>query len=255
MAATPALPELIDRLAAFTPDPIGRLELDWRSYPDYLRDDTLHAIVRVLERPPAPAPDTTDENAGERSLPAGAPRLIVAQGDPRAGKDVIASYLRASYRNVAGVMTSTAIRAETNAFLAPYGHRIVEANKSQAEYRHLLQAWAMSRQQENADYWPQAAIPQVKAAWAAGAELVVITGLRWPHDAGRYRQIGGQIWRVERPGNPYTAEHHCETGFDGVPLSFFDRVVLNDVEGDLRPFEANIERARRVKPVSPNPAP
>lgn len=239
----PASPEQRRRLAAHAPDPLARLPLLGEMYPPELRDDVLDAITSVLQSDPVPVTDEGGPVEGTRALPAGCPKLIVAQGEPRAGKDVIASHLRRTYAGVRNVMTSTAIRAECNEYLAPYGHRIVEANKSLAHYRHLLQAWGMARQEENPDYWPQAAIEQVQAAWQGGAKLVVITGLRWPHDAGRYRDIGAEIWRVERPGNPYQSGHYSENGFAGTPDSFFDRVLVNDVEGDLAAFCRVIDQA------------
>ena len=239
----PSTGRLLDRLACHQPDPVARLPLALLHYPHALRDDILAAIAETLDVEPAPAPADTAAAGGDRPLPPCAPRLIVVQGDPRAGKDVVAAHLRATYQAVGSVMTSTAIRAEVNDYLAPYGHRVVEANKSLPHYRHLLQAWGMSRQEEDPDYWPNAAIPQVQAAWAKGMRLVVITGLRWPHDAQCYRAVGGQIWRVERPGNPYQTGHYAEDGFKDTPRTFFDRVVVNAVEGDLAPFHAAIEAA------------
>ena len=247
MAAVASVPPstsaLLERLAAHRPDPVAALPLAWADYPDAMRDDLLLAVANVLDSTPAPAADTPPSAGGDRPLAPCAPKLIVVQGDPRAGKDVVASHLRDTFQGVGSVMTSAAIRGEVNDFLAPYGHRLVEANKSLPLYRHLLQAWGMSRQQENPDYWPDAAIAQVQRAWRQGLRLVVITGLRWPHDAQRYRDIGGQIWRVERPGNPYRTGHYSEDGFKDIPRSFFDRVLVNGIEGDLRPFKAAIEAA------------
>lgn len=242
-AASTLDPHLAARLAAHTPDPLQRLPLAWRTYPSELLDDVLTAIANVLDSVPDDGQPTQTPPAGDRALPAAAPRLIVMQGDPRTGKDVAAAHLRAAYTGVAGVRTNTAICAETSDYLRPYGHRVHENNKALAVYRHLLQAWGMARQHEDPDYWPAAAIPQIQRAWQQGARLVVITGLRWPHDAGRYREIGGQIWKIKRPDNPYVASHYSETGFAGVPDSFFDRVITNDVEGDLAPFLARVDAA------------
>jgi hypothetical protein len=228
---------------------VADLPLAIDTYPTEQREDTLAALRELAEMPPAPAGKQPkplyQPLTVRRPLPETAPKLIGLCGRPRAGKDVIAEYLTAQYEGVEFIGAfSQVILDEVNAYLAPFGHRITPQNKN--AYRHLLQVWGFGRATEDPDYWTRQVARKIAAAWLEGARLVVVTGVRLPADVRMLLQLGGECWKVVRPNNPYQAEHAVEAGLDDLPQRCF-RVVENPVEGDLRPYERNIERTLRQR--------
>ncbi len=198
--------------------------------------------------PPPPAAPLYEPSADPLELPAGAPPVIGLAGKPRAGKDVVADYLQARYAGVARTAISDQIVEEANAWLAAAPgllgrrHRITPENKSLPQYRRLLQFWGLRRRGENPRHWVEKVIAAAGRMRQDGARLVIITGVRMPSDMEMVSDLGGVTWKVERPGNPYQAEHAIEAGLDSVPDSEFV-VISNPAEGDLAPYEANIVAA------------
>ena len=223
-----------------------------RAYPPELRDDTALAIANVLDSEPAeltPHTPLYERVADQSELPVTAPHLIGLTGKPRTGKDVVADYLVAHYRGVVRFAFSDAIVDEANVFLARFGHRIVEGNKSLPYYRHLLQAYGMGRRAEDEHYWTKQVKAKLRTAFADGARMAIVTGARMPTDVEVIEGERGEMWRVIRPGNDYSfvggASAAIESGLDSVPAETF-REILNPVEGDLAPYVANIEAALRT---------
>ena len=54
---------------------------------------------------------------------------------------------------------------------------------------------------------------------------IVVTDCRWPNEAEKIKGLGGQIWRVERPGNGPANAHPGEVALDNFS---FDMILLND---------------------------
>jgi hypothetical protein len=54
---------------------------------------------------------------------------------------------------------------------------------------------------------------------------VVCDDVRFLNEANLIRSLGGELWRIDRPGTERTTEHASEGGLDDYP---FDRVLLND---------------------------
>ena len=240
-------------LREFCGEALNALPLQLGRYPVDLRDDVAFAVANVLDADAAQAPAHQPLYAPSprpRPLPDQAPRVIGLCGPPRSGKDVTADYIEANYADVHRFAFSDAIRDEANAFLAPFGHEIVEANKSLGRYRHLLQGWGMGRRAEDEHYWTKEVARKVRAAWSDGTRMVIVTGARMPSDVQVITDdLHGEMWRVERPGNDYqyaeNASAKVESGLAHLPDSIF-RTILNPVEGDLGPYEANIEAALRA---------
>lgn len=189
-------------------------------------------------------------------------RIIGICGKPQAGKDVVADYFETNFKGVSRMAFSDQIIPEVNVLLekvqddlnsredypeipddfsfSQTAHEITINNKSIPMYRKLLQDWGIGKWEVEPNYWPNRTKEAVEQEFAKGSDLVIVTGIRLPEDITFVNDIGGEVWRVERPNNPYKAEHAVEDQISDIPV---DRIILNDKEGDLSPYETNIETA------------
>jgi hypothetical protein len=53
----------------------------------------------------------------------------------------------------------------------------------------------------------------------------VIDDVRFPNEAAMIRELGGELWRIERPGIAYDGDHESEGGLEDITP---DRVIVND---------------------------
>lgn len=211
-----------------------------------LSEQEVEAMVDAVISRDAPAspPSPVDAAGGSRPLPAGAPRLIGLSGMPRSGKDLAGEHIRTVYAGVRRLAFSDVIIAEANAYLEPFGTRIGEHNKSHPPYRLLLQTVSVVRRRESETYWSGRVGAAVRAAWSEGTQLVIATGVRAPSDVALIRELGGQVWRVRRPGHESIADlHPIEQMLSGWEDDRFDRVLVNGVEGDLSAYLNDAESA------------
>lgn len=224
------------RLATERADATFRVPLD--------ADERAALVDAALTVPPPAAPEPSPVPAGARALPEGAPALIGLVGLPRSGKDLAAEHLAARYAGVRRLAFSEAIVAEANAYLEPFGARIREATKSHPPYRLLLQTFGVVRRREDEAYWVGRVAERIGSALAEGARLVIATGVRAPSDVDLIRRLGGQVWRVRRPGHESVADlHPIERMLADWPDSDFDVVLRNGVEGDASAYLADAEAA------------
>ncbi len=101
--------------------------------------------------------------------------------------------------------------------------------------RQIMRWWGTEyRRKQDPDYW----IKQMRAAlaWHASQEqapaCIVITDVRFANEAALVRELGGQIWRIHRPGNDVQSTHiSTTTGQEFAP----DQTVIN--AGDLDELE------------------
>jgi hypothetical protein len=150
---------------------------------------------------------------------------------------MVAAHLEGTYARSERLAISDGIIAEVNEYLQGTGHCITQENKSEPPYRKLLQEWGMARSRPEPDYWIDKVLELADQKFAAGSQLVMITGVRRPTEAEAIRQHGylgaepsGQLWRVARPGNTYSADHEIERMMDDVEA---DVTLNNDREGDM----------------------
>lgn len=55
---------------------------------------------------------------------------------------------------------------------------------------------------------------------------MVFDDCRFTDEAEFIRRLGGEMWRIERPGTERNTDHASEGGLDEYPL--FDRRIVND---------------------------
>ena len=54
---------------------------------------------------------------------------------------------------------------------------------------------------------------------------VVIDDVRFPNEAAMVFELGGELWRIDRPGVSYDGSHESEGGLEDITP---DRVIVND---------------------------
>lgn len=210
------------------------------------RKDSILKTLKVLENTPqltgepvVPCYPNKEERDKEELKLTKDTQIIGIAGQPKSGKDVVVDYLVANYKGIRRTVFSDYVIAETNAYLKEnnYGHYITVENKSEDLYRELLQDWGIGRFEENPKYWSDKIKEGIQSMKVSGVDLILVTGVRLPADFDMIKEIRGDMWRVHRPGNTYSASHEIEDGWATRPV---DYIIENLAEGDLVPFENNI---------------
>ena len=92
--------------------------------------------------------------------------------------------------------------------------------------RHMMQTLGTEwgRACIHPDFWVMIARAKAERILADGGS-VVIDDVRFPNEAAMIRELGGELWRIERPGVIYSGDHSSEGGLEGITP---DRVIVND---------------------------
>lgn len=210
------------------------------------------ALAAVLAREPLPPGHVRIQREGRRDLPDTCPPLIALYGKKRAGKTTLADMLARRYAHVRALSFSYPIIQEVNRVLAGSGHMLTDANKADADYRYLLQAWGQARRLERRSYWCDLLASEIRAAWTDGCRLVLAAGLREPYELEMITRLGGETWKIVRPSSALEDAHPIETALDHVPDDFFARVIVNEDDRPvtlLRTAVRSLERPRRLVSV------
>ena len=162
-----------------------------------------------------------------------APRVQVIglSGYGRSGKDTIGSALQK--RGFVRAAFADRIRESLYALnpLASSHERVQEiidrqgweaSKTTHPEIRVLLQRLGaeVGRDLLGSDIW----VDLTFRSLPDGAK-VVVTDCRFPNEAEAIKRIGGEIWRVHRPGTGPANTHESEIALDGYP---FQRIFVND---------------------------
>jgi len=89
--------------------------------------------------------------------------------------------------------------------------------------RHLLQTLGTEwgRQCVHPDMWLR-----VWEVRAKRYERVVVDDVRFANEAELVRSLGGELWRIDRPGTVNTSTHASEGGLDA--CDYFSQYICND---------------------------
>jgi hypothetical protein len=92
--------------------------------------------------------------------------------------------------------------------------------------RHMMQTLGTEwgRACIHPDFWVMIARAETQRIMVYGGS-VVIDDVRFPNEAAMIRNLGGELWRIERPGIAYSGDHSSEGGLEGITP---DRVIVND---------------------------
>lgn len=156
---------------------------------------------------------------------------------PQSGKTTVANYLLAKgwysvpfaapiKRMVVQLLNEIGL-SEDNAL------RLVNTDKEEiipalrTTARHLMQTLGTEygRQCVHPQVWLMCWERAVTAKLEAGIP-VVVDDCRFHNEAALVRRLGGELWRIERPGTERSTTHASEGGLDDYPL--FDRRLVND---------------------------
>jgi len=168
--------------------------------------------------------------------------IIGLSGYAKVGKDEVAQILVKKYgfKRIAFADPIRELLLEINPILANGYHLKTIINeegwtlaKNKEEVRRLLQELGVgARQVLGDDVWVVAALRKMENF----KENYVITDVRFENEAVMVRQLGGEIWRIQRPGIQAVNNHVSELEMDGYK---FDRVLRN--EGTLEELESLIQ--------------
>ena len=166
------------------------------------------------------------------------PRLIgLYSPAPRSGKTTIANYLNGmGYRCLP---FAAPLKEMTRTFLAQLGYSSVDAlSLTDGELKeHRLQELGVTPRQlmqTLGTEWGRTCVtPQVwLICWRRKAQNnlnrgidVVVDDIRFANEAELVRQLGGELWRIDRPGTERKTTHASEGGLDDFT---FDRRIIND---------------------------
>jgi len=92
--------------------------------------------------------------------------------------------------------------------------------------RHMMQTLGTEwgRACIHPDFWVMIARAKTQRIMADGRS-VVIDDVRFPNEAAMIRDLGGELWRIDRPGVSYDGEHSSEGALEDITP---DRVIVND---------------------------
>jgi hypothetical protein len=159
--------------------------------------------------------------------------VLGLSGWARSGKDTVADYLveHAGYTKVSFAQTIrdalVALDPEIRVDGALCNLKQVEVIGWEAlkdlspSIRPLLQRMGteVGRQMFGEDFWVDAAINRIP-----DGSKVVFADVRYPNEAKAIKVLGGEVWRIERPGIGPANDHESEHALNDYE---FDRVLTN----------------------------
>lgn len=178
-------------------------------------------------------------------------RVIGLSGYARAGKDTVARTLTESGWTRVGfadvlklalyrlnpIINNRGMRLQMAllCFDDPHGpeaQEYLKAEYPQVRALHQRLGTEVGREMFGPNFWIDQAMRRIP-----DGTKVVFTDCRFPSEAEAVRDLGGQLWRVERPGTGPVNGHSSETALDDAD---FDVVIVNDSTLDVL-----AERVRR----------
>jgi hypothetical protein len=155
--------------------------------------------------------------------------IIGLSGYARSGKDTVAGMLIGlhGYDNRAFADGVRQFLFHLNPILED-GYRLIEVvndygweyTKARTEVRRLLQELGLGvRNFFGENCWVDRAMMGVSSS-----QKIVFTDVRFPNEAEMIKSLGGEIWRIQRPGIAPINNHPSESAMDNWQ---FDKMILN----------------------------
>lgn len=92
--------------------------------------------------------------------------------------------------------------------------------------RHMMQTLGTEwgRACIHPDFWVMIARAKTQRIMNDGGS-VVVDDMRFPNEVAMIRDLGGELWRIDRPGVTYDGSHESEGRLEDITP---DRVIVND---------------------------
>ena len=164
------------------------------------------------------------------------PRLIgLYSPAPGCGKTIVASLLTDLLSNHQRVSFAAPLKSAVSNMLIDLGlpsfHYIYDNKEAiipelGVSARHMLQTLGTEwgRACIHPDFWVKIARAKTERVMGDGGS-VVIDDVRFPNEAAMIFELGGELWRIERPGVSYDGDHSSEGALEDITP---DRVIIND---------------------------
>lgn len=163
--------------------------------------------------------------------------VIGLSGKMGAGKDAVAALL--AMRGFQRFAFADALRHEVVSAIRCGDLDALEADvwakPTTPAMREILQNFGMKRRELVPGYWAKKVERMVK-----NVDLAVISDVRFADEAEMVKKMGGEVWRIERPGagEGHGADHVSEA----MPFGY-DRLIVND--GSMEKLAGEVLRALR----------
>ena len=148
------------------------------------------------------------------------PRIIGLTGLAGSGKDTVRDMLQSDHGFV-GLAFADPIRHMLGALFNITGistHWMHERDLKEqpipgldVSYRHMAQTLGTEwGRQLHPDFWLRGAAEHIAAQRRLGATQFVISDVRFVNEAQWLHEMGGEVWRIERPGIEPVRDHESE---------------------------------------------
>lgn len=132
------------------------------------------------------------------------------------------------------------IRIAHHSYGAPYYNLIRDTRswmylekvekKEQITYRELLQALGDAGRRQDEMIWVNEALNRARQRLCDGYNLVVISDARYRNEILAVKELGGIVWKIQRPGHSSNMTHSSETELIGVPSFWFDATISETIQ-------------------------
>lgn len=165
---------------------------------------------------------------------------IGLSGYAQAGKDTLGQYLWQNHAYTAVAFAEPMREAmrrlnptvEINGNHISYVHALEhfgyeDLKKVAGDVRPLMQRLGteVGRNMFGENFWVDLALKHIP-----DGSKVVFTDVRFPNEAQAVKSLGGEVWRISRPGTEPANAHISETALDDYK---FDAVLVNDTKASL----------------------
>lgn len=168
--------------------------------------------------------------------------LIALCGYAQAGKDTVAKILSEfGYYRVA---FAGSLKEDLRGFvLTHYGLDVGRVEGKEKEMiRPMLVAHGRIKREMNPNHWVELAEVHMSLLRSIGAsERFVISDLRYPNEAKRVKELGGEVWLVVRTGFHPANEEELTSISNIVGAELYDRFIDNS--GSIDELRKSVEGA------------
>lgn len=157
-------------------------------------------------------------------------KLIGISGKKKSGKSLIADLISLYYTDVYVYNFADELKKEVSIATQ---HSVEYINEHKDSFRLILQGWGTDfRRKKDENYWVKKWMEGVNViSNSHPASVIVAADVRFLNEVSAIKQLGGQIWRVERDGNFSNDIHLSEVELDNYP--FEQRITNNGTKEDL----------------------